>query len=182
MIIKDINSYYFVHHVKEHNQYKEKLLSLIEQTSKSKIDQQHQNIYKTDWNIDSNTKREYVDTLYEMLTPYLLETAKFFYCEHVRIIKSWFQQYTKNNFHDWHTHPDCNYSSVYYLELKDSNMKTEILDYKTKSILKTTKLKEGDFIIFPSYLLHRSPINKSNNRKSIFSLNLNFVKSDNIKI
>ena len=51
-------------------------------------------------------------------------------------------------------------------------------DDKTKKILKTCDIEEGDFIIFPAYLLHRSPKNKTNSKKTIFSLNLDFLKKD----
>ena len=92
--------------------------------------------------------------------------------------KAWFQQDVKKDYHNWHTHPQCNFTSIYYLELKDSNIKTEIMDPKTKEVIKTPSFEEGDFIIFPAYLLHRSPKNKTRKRKTVFSLNLDFLKKD----
>tara|TARA_R100001509_G_scaffold68165_1_gene37798 strand:- start:276 stop:824 length:549 start_codon:yes stop_codon:yes gene_type:complete len=179
MITHKINSYYFLHKIKEHKKYKKKLIDLINKTEyKELYESTGQAISKTDWDVDCNIKREYVDLLYKMLTPYLLETAKFFEADNVRINRTWFQQYIKNDYHNWHTHPQSNYSSVYYLQLKDPNIKTEIMDYKTKKILKTCDIEEGDFIIFPAYLLHRSPKNKTNSKKTIFSLNLDFLKKD----
>ena len=38
----------------------------------------------------------------------------------------WFQQYNVGGFHDWHVHPRCHFTNVYYLELPDTNLVTEI--------------------------------------------------------
>tara|TARA_R110002020_G_scaffold140585_2_gene312240 strand:- start:1 stop:546 length:546 start_codon:yes stop_codon:yes gene_type:complete len=178
MIVSKLNSYYFVHKVKEHKKHKKELFNLINKTPKKELYEAGQAISKTDWDVKGDIKREYIEVLYKMLSPYLIETAKFFNAENTRINKAWFQQYVKNDYHNWHTHPQCNFTSIYYLELKDSNIKTEIMDPKTKEVIKTPSFEEGDFIIFPAYLLHRSPKNKTRKRKTVFSLNLDFLKKD----
>ena len=38
-------------------------------------------------------------------------------CKSWLISNGWFQQYTNNDFHDWHLHTEVNYTNVYYLEL-----------------------------------------------------------------
>jgi ectoine hydroxylase-related dioxygenase (phytanoyl-CoA dioxygenase family) len=87
----------------------------------------------------------------------------------------WFQQYNKNSHHTWHTHPSVQFSSVYYLELPDTNVSTEFKDIVNNNIFKVD-VKEGDLLVFPSSLLHRSPKNKSNKRKSVISFNSSFLQ------
>ena len=61
----------------------------------------------------------------------------------------------------WHNHEnEGKLSAVYYLELSKKELVTE---FKNKKV----KTEEGDVLIFPSYMLHRSPINKSNERKTV---------------
>jgi ectoine hydroxylase-related dioxygenase (phytanoyl-CoA dioxygenase family) len=81
----------------------------------------------------------------------------------------WFQQYKKNDKHSWHTHGLSNFSNVYFVELPLKSLATEILN------VNNLNLKEGDLLTFPSHLYHRSPINKTNKRKTIISFNCDFV-------
>jgi ectoine hydroxylase-related dioxygenase (phytanoyl-CoA dioxygenase family) len=81
----------------------------------------------------------------------------------------WYQQYLKNSTHGWHTHSD-NFTGVYYLEMDETAPKTQIIN--SNKIL-NLNVEEGDFVIFPSYLIHRAPINLSKNRKTIISFNFN---------
>jgi hypothetical protein len=57
----------------------------------------------------------------------------------------------------------------------NSLQKTELIDpFKVnKKII--PDVKEGDIIIFPSYVIHRAPIIDNNIRKTIISCNLDFV-------
>jgi hypothetical protein len=53
---------------------------------------------------------------------------------------------------------------VYYIDLPEKKYKTEFLDIEIP-------IQEGNLVIFPSFLLHRSPINMSNKEKVIISFN-----------
>lgn len=81
----------------------------------------------------------------------------------------WFQQYNKGDRHSWHTHGKCTYSSVYYVELPNSSIGTKFIGPNGPIDI---KVQEGDFILFPSYLSHCSPINLSDSRKTVISINL----------
>jgi hypothetical protein len=83
----------------------------------------------------------------------------------------WFQQYLLNDTHDWHVHGNSNFSFVYFLELPDSNYSTQFFDLDSRKIFQLNVL-EGDIIVFPSHIPHRSPPIKSNIRKTIISWNM----------
>ena len=57
---------------------------------------------------------------------------------------------------------------VYYVELPEMSEATEFLNFGQVDI------KEGDVIFFPTFLCHRSPHIKSNQRKTIIATNLKF--------
>lgn len=85
---------------------------------------------------------------------------------------SWFQQYRKNDNHGWHIHSNTNISMSYFVELDDSKHSTEFIDTEQNKTfqLDTT---EGDVLIFPSYLIHRSPSICNHNRKTTIAININ---------
>jgi len=90
------------------------------------------------------------------------------------ITNIWYQQYNTDSIHGWHVHTDCQFSAVYYLELPEDCPKTEfIIPYSQQEKIEID-IKEGDIIIFPSYVLHRAPKNLSNKTKTIISWNSNY--------
>jgi hypothetical protein len=88
----------------------------------------------------------------------------------LKIQNYWFQQYYYNNYHDWHNHPQCHFSSVYYLELPKG---TPITEFKVSQEIEA---KEGDIITFPGYLFHRSPPNGLKKRKTVIVFNSSIYK------
>ena len=86
----------------------------------------------------------------------------------------WYQCYGKNSgsYHGYHDHSsaNCEVSGIYYLKLKDPELKTEFLD--TPELM----VGEGDIILFDANALHRSPPNHTKNDKIILSFNLDRIK------
>ena len=83
------------------------------------------------------------------------------------------KDYQSYNKHDWHIHGLCHFTNVYFLELEDPEIKTEIKDLYGTVI--NYSAKEGDILSFPSFLYHRSPTNNSKKRKTVISFNINFL-------
>ena len=83
---------------------------------------------------------------------------------------SWFQWYETNDYHDWHTHPKCHFTSIYYLNLPNKNIKTSIKDFDN---FKNFDIKEGQILTFPSFWSHKSPPNNFEEAKIIISFNTN---------
>tara|TARA_R110000787_G_C13429912_1_gene445499 strand:- start:1299 stop:1805 length:507 start_codon:yes stop_codon:yes gene_type:complete len=153
------------------NNYKEvnkNLLSLINKMPKRKLKTRYKNMSNSDWDIPRDFKRDYLDYFYKIIEPYMGELAKGFNSKKWTINNCWFQQYKKLDNHEWHTHPQTNFTNVYFVELPSKSIGTEVLNTKNLN------LKEGDLLTFPGYFYHRSPVNFTNKRKTIISFNSDF--------
>lgn len=164
-----IDSFYAIISIKEHSEIKQPLLNLIEDMPQSSLLDEGQDVSKTDWNIPGDFKREYLEYFYDHIKKYMQQFANSLLAKKWNILNGWFQQYSDNSYHNWHTHTTVNYSCVYYLELPDSNMKTEFYDNVNNKVIETVDIKEGDLIIFPAHILHRSKRNITDKRKTVIA-------------
>ena len=168
-----INCPIVVDHVLSHKNCRDNLLSLIKQSSGGKICNHHDQISSTDF-FCQNAKKLYQPLILSMIDIIVLKMTKEFFYECGRNPTAlWYQQYQKNDTHSWHNHANgqSTLSIIYYLELPKGTPGTEFKDPFTKRIHRP-KVKEGDIIMFPSFVDHRSPQNRSNQTKTIISMNL----------
>lgn len=149
------------------------ILSLIDKIPNNPIQKKQDKIYHTDWNLPENFKREYLEYFITIIKPYLNDLSVKLNSKVLKISNIWFQQYGKLDTHDWHTHAEANFTNVYFVELPSKSLGTEILNHNKLD------LNEGDLLTFPAYLYHRSPVNITEERKTIISFNSNI--SDYIK-
>jgi hypothetical protein len=181
MKILNFNTKGILKKFKEHENVKNKLLNYFENSNEESYVRKENGellskISKLDWNISRDFNREWVVFLKPYLMQHFNECANFLNYNSVEIKAIWFQQYLKNEIHQWHIHGE-NYTGVYYLEFDKNNAKTEILDHdENKHIVDA---EEGDIVIFPSFLIHQSPKLINSNKKSIISFNIEFT---NIKL
>ena len=172
MKIERIESEIFILNVPEHNQYKDQLLKLIDEMP----NQSFEGVSKSDWKLPASTERKYLDLFYSNVIRSALYKLRDYFKSvegekrEWNIANGWFQQYNKNSYHQWHIHPQANWSNSYFLELPDSEFKTEI---KTKNKILEYDVKEGQLLCFPADLLHRSKPN-GNKRKTIIAFNSSF--------
>jgi hypothetical protein len=153
------------------NNYKEinkNILSLINKIPNNSLQEKNDKIFHTDWNLPINFKREYVEYFIKIIDPYLQKIAFKLNSKNIEISNIWFQQYNKLDTHNWHTHPKTNFSNVYFVQLPSKSLGTEILNYDKLD------LNEGDLLTFPAYMYHRSPVNITEQIKTIISFNSNF--------
>lgn len=159
-----------------HNKVKDTLLDILKNQNYSSVKDEYDSITKTDWYVDVGEQREYWKFIYPYLWPVVLDVCKNdLHCpEDVlndnMLINYWFQQYYKNDSHSWHRHSFCSVSAVYFVELPD-NKATEFKLPQSSEIYRA-QAKEGDLIFFPSFLIHRSPTNTTNERKTVVAFNL----------
>ena len=160
-----------------HKQVKEKLLSMINESYSDHMENHFygDNINRLDWSKNLNYNREWVKFIKPKLEKHFNKCAEDLNYEKCDVNGMWYQQYIKDNTHTWHVHGD-NYTGVYYLELPENSPKTELLDQIDIKNKITINAKEGDVVIFPSFIIHRSPKIINNLRKTIISFNLNFPK------
>jgi hypothetical protein len=164
---------------KEHTIIKENLLKIIEscknESLKSKDEYYSDNIEKLDWSESHNFKREWVNYIINPLLKNLTEMISSMGFKTYNITEIWFQQYIKNSEHGWHIH-GSNYTGVYYVELNENSPQTEIMNPEDLTKKQKLNVKEGDIIIFPSFVIHKAPLLINDYRKTIVSFNINFEK------
>jgi hypothetical protein len=164
---------YLIDKLNNHKEIKNNLLTLIEESDAERLiqkdDYYSDDISKLDWHKNTDNTRpwvKYFEPYFKNQISKMIYELGFTNCMPVCI---WYQQYLKNSTHGWHTHSE-NFTGVYYLEMDETAPKTQIIN--SNKIL-NLNVKEGDFVIFPSFLAHRAPINLSKNRKTIISFNFN---------
>ena len=184
MIIQPINTFLMINSVKNHSQHKEKILNLIEKMEKSSMMEGDDRISNTDWNLPRKTKREYMDYfLQNIIKEPINKMADYFKCDQWTIPNVWYQQYYKSDYHDWHLHPDCQFTNVYFVELPSEENKTEIFDLVQNKTVNYFEIKEGDILTIPSCFLHRSKANNNDNqRKTVIAFNTNIFNVDPNKV
>jgi hypothetical protein len=157
-----------INKINNHSEINKNLLHLIDKIPNNPLNKDNDFITHTDWNLPKNFKREYVEYFLNIIKPYMEKIAINLKSKNYNIKNIWFQQYLKSNIHGWHNHPDTNFTNVYFIELPSESLATQILNHDKLNV------KEGDLLTFPAYLYHRSPLNTSDNRKTIISFNSNF--------
>jgi hypothetical protein len=153
--------------VENFKEINKQLLSLIDKIPNNPLNDKDSSILHTDWNLPSSLKREYFDYFIKIMDSYIKKIAHKLNSNTLTIDNCWFQQYGKSHSHTWHTHPKSNFTNVYFVELPDKSLGTEILNHDGLD------LKEGDLLTFPAYYYHRSPVNTLDCRKTIISFNSN---------
>jgi len=162
---------------KDHKKLKDTLVSLIKETKADYLNEQQDYysdlIHRLDWSQSKN--REWVKHILPSLQNHFENYAKKLGYEKVDVTNIWFQQYNKNGKHGWHTHAE-NYTGVYYVQFSNKCAKTQLIDPFSQNKKIEIEAKEGDIVIFPSYVIHRATEQKENLEKIIISFNINFTK------
>jgi ribosomal protein L16 Arg81 hydroxylase len=158
----------WVYKFSHHKEIKNKLLELISTIEDKTLKSEKDRISKTDWFLPKDYNREYLNLFYNKINDCMDLMCNQLKTKNWQIHNGWFQQYNKNDKHTWHLHEGCSMSAVYYLELPNKNLTTEFINGQKP------KVKEGDVLFFPSFYLHRSPINNSKKRKTVIAFNCSF--------
>jgi len=171
-----IEKYINVQSIVEHNNYKDLLLEHINPNNK-KWESNISSITNTDWSESFDLERPYVKIFIEMITklPYkhLQKTDKNYHKE-IKIHNVWYNQYFKGDNHNWHTHGECQFTNIYFLELNDKKHSTEIYDTHSNETY-NGNFNEGDLVSFPSFFPHRSETINNNERKTAIAFNTSFL-------
>ena len=167
----DISISIGITHFKKHSEIKNELMEILDKQSAPPVFNEKNKISRTDWYIDIGQLREYFSFLYPYIDEHLQSIDGFDFDQY-KINNYWFQTYKEQDTHDWHFHFSSVWSCIYYVELDDDCPVTEFLNPMTNKVIELPRVKEGDMIIFPAILEHRSPPNKSKTNKTIISFNL----------
>ena len=166
----------FVNKIADHNKHKAVLLNYFSQGF-NKLNDKRNNITNTDWSNNNDFKRKWIhyfkDNVLNQVQNNLLDDRL---AVNLILHNIWFQQYEQDDVHEWHTHAGSQYTNIYYVELPDTSLKTEILGEED------IEIEEGDILSFPAYIFHRSKINKTNQRKTVVSFNTSYDRINIDKI
>lgn len=171
---------YYVYSAPDHNLLKEKILQTIESGIGEESVKNFESISKSDWYTNYNPKffkenfKDRKDSYFGLLESHIVHIIEKIIPDKnkskLQVSNGWFHQYNKLDYYWWHNHPDCRWSLIYYLELSEDGPVTEFENFYGNTIF--PNVKEGDFLIFPGWIKHRSPPNLSKNRKTILSFNI----------
>ncbi len=157
--------------LEEHDYWKPILLDYIKSMVEENNIKLNEKGYLYDYDLDTKIARKYQWPFYQAIFPYVEDLFQSYGLRlDVEEYKRegaplpWFQQYFQSSDFGWHHHAG-HFACIYYLELPESKEATEFLNFKNY-------VEEGDLIFFPTFLIHRSPVIRSNKRKTILSLNL----------
>jgi len=152
--------------VEDHDYWKPKLLKSIDQMKADNNIELNEKGYYYDFNIQK-APRTYQNLMDNILLSPLEEICGIYGLSISKTNTLWFQQYIQGSSFGWHMH-NGHWAFIYYIELPDIKESTEFLNYGQFDV------KEGDILFFPTFLNHRSPVIKSNLRKTIVSTNIDF--------
>ncbi len=158
----------------KHYALKDELLKLIEQEknigSQSILDTT-QSISLTDWKKPSSSYRPYWNYLKPHLDEHVIKVYSELQYNSLTYDNYWFQQYVTNDFHDWHVHGVTNWTNIYYVELPNNEVKTEVISPENYSVF-VPEVEEGCILTMPAMLKHRSPKNTTTGRKTVVVFNI----------
>jgi len=174
-----LENFYCISKFQHHEKVKSDLLDLIYNSDYQSPyhPSTEVNISKCDWHRSTDFNRSWFLFLKSYLFDQLLEDYKQLGYDGFVLCEIWFQQYLKNSEHGWHTHSG-NFTSVYYLELPDDSPKIQIISPFDQKTVIDIPVQEGDILMFPSFVIHKSPLNQSTHSKTIISFNTNVTYSD----
>jgi len=166
----------YIHTVPDFEIHKKNLISKIFKIPKNpyKMTPRGDTLSHTDWDLPEKMEREYKDYfINNIFQAYAKNFCNNFKNGSVKLTGLWFQVYGLNDSHEPHTHPGCHFTNVFFLQLPDKDLKTQIqLPGDEKLDINVT---EGDILTFPAFYWHRSPINKSGKEKIIISFNIDII-------
>lgn len=175
MQLLDFQGVMFATEVENHAEIKQDVLHRIAEMGTYGFINKEQSLFSTDYLLSPMIPRLYVPAIQYAVGTHnkcVLQELDSRPSAEMKVTEIWYQQYKSNDFHDWHSHPDCTLSNVYFVDLPEDAPKTMFrLGGKEFEV----PIKEGMILTFPSYLMHRSPPNKSEHMKTVISYNSQVV-------
>ena len=166
---------YNIFKVKDHLKNKERILKRISITGYPfNINNGQARISKTDWGVDTTEWYSFALSQGDR-EGYEKFISKKYKCNSA-VINSWFNQYDpySASSHPWHDHPKSALTNVYFVELEDKSLGTVLKNQKTGKDI-NVRVEEGQILTFHASIMHKSPKNLTNSRKTVISFNTRFV-------
>ena len=162
---------YVISKFEDHARLKQTLLESIDRSQSDAYIDVHDNISKTDWYVNADVHRPYLDVLFESLDRHMIAVLENLKHRDFKYQSFWFQQYLRDNTHRWHQHCGTSWASVYYLELERGGPATIFKNLIGEGVI-IPEVSEGDILTFPGFVWHCSPINRIDHRKTVIAFNI----------
>ena len=95
----------------------------------------------------------------------------------------WFIINNKNDYNKKHTHPGSFFSGAYYVKVPEKGSRIifeDPLKVRKHECMSLSgyeiNVQEGMFILFPSWLEHKVPVNNDENKRIVISFNVNYPR------
>ena len=164
---------FFIRDFPDHEKHKYKILSLIMQNEISSLNNSdREKISRTDWETKDIKKKSYAQYVINLLDADIKRLIKTMEYDRIRYQGIWFQQYNTTDFHNWHRHGNSEWNMIYYLEFAKDCPATEFRNPVDPNNTFIPDVREGQYILFPSLLAHRSAPNPSRERKTVIAINI----------
>jgi hypothetical protein len=177
MIYSEVNCPIIIEKFKHHEYHKDDILKLVCSEPLSKLSYEDDLISLSDWdfhNKESRYSKYFLQLARSTINQLIMSIHEFEWVSAMSIDNVWCQRYKKNDKHLWHHHGKSTMAFVYYLELPEGAPGTEFMNPITKETHQPP-VKEGDIIMFPGFLHHRSPVNQSEEIKTIIAFNASYT-------
>lgn len=175
-----LDAFYTIASYPFHSEIKDDLLHLISEqpsTSVKQVDSYYKDIIsKYDFDQCNDWSRPWVNYFAPRIKPFCDATINSIGYKQCSITSMWFQQYSVGNTHGWHVH-DATFSCVYFLEMSD-NCGTELINPFNQNDKLVLDVKEGDLLMIPSFVIHRSPVNKNRKTSLAFNIVVDVINDD----
>ena len=193
----------------DHHKIKKDLLNYFKEYEKEKPQGNKQlrdknyvgnyNLYQSDYDLHT-TKNETITSLFRFIGQCIAETVKFANKTqieqiedknkklNIRFNETWFIRYNKEGFIFPHSHSNCSWCGLYYVQIgKDASIKNgstyfmrpysgpvDKNDFGSQHLEDENRLfvpEEGKLLVWPSYLLHGSHPYNGEKDRTIISIN-----------
>jgi uncharacterized RmlC-like cupin family protein len=165
---------YLIEKFPYHNELKQSILNAIntqQEYNRVLTYDKQTDISKSDWNTSkTDSSRLWLSIFKPGLDEYLTNAVETLGYKSFNINEIWFQQYEPSAKHGWHVHSG-NWTNVYFLEFPVGSPKTQMKN-PLSNVITEFDVSEGDILTFPSFIVHRAPINFTPYRKTIISWNM----------
>jgi hypothetical protein len=165
--------------IDNHDELKEQVMCYIDSYPDIGTDD---TVTKSDWRYNRSRSRPklYDDALLSSFNKIILNmTSQFGYIENdinINTGSNWFHQYEEGSGFNWHTHNRM-FALVYYIQVPESTG-TIFYDPWNKELVQPC-VEEGDVVIFPSFIHHKSPKNTTGDSKIIIAGNFDIIGQSN---
>jgi len=157
--------------VLNHSDIKTDLLSAIQSMGGFKLETVNQSLLDTDWYMPREMPRPYFDIIGPILENYnrnLFQKLNIQDQQNLHLTQIWFQRYAKGDYHGLHTHGNCTFSNVYFIDLPKG---TPITSFSFLNKEYEISIDEGDIITFPGHIHHQSKPNNQDEIKTSIAFN-----------